>query len=323
MLCRVLAVPIEAGAGRAGCRLGPQALRAAGLLARLREAGHSVEDLGVVRPGLAAAVAHPNRTLKGLPQVAAWLPAIAKAAERAGEGALPIFLGGDHVMTAGTLAGTARLAARRRRPLFVLWLDAHPDFHTLDTTTSGNLHGVPLAYASGRPGFEGYFPRLDAAIDPSRICVLGARSIDPAEQRGLMEAGVLVHDMRALTERGVVPLLAAFLARVAAENGMLHVSLDADFLDPAIAPGVGTPVGAGVNVQDALLIMDTLRDSGRVTSLDLVELNPLLDEGGRTAALLVDLTARLVGQEAREKGDNSSGDFIDDRPAQSRTVRQR
>lgn len=301
MLCRIVSVPIEEGAGRAGCKFGPDALRAAGLVSRLLEAGHEVVDLGPVRPGPVMPMSHPNAVLTALPEIAAWLPAIADVAERASDGALPIFLGGDHAMSAGTVPGIARAAARAGRPLFVLWLDAHPDFHTLDTTTSGHLHGVPLAYASGRPGFDGYFPKLDATVDPSRICVLGARSIDPAERRALAEAGVLVHDMQELAEQGAVPLLKAFLARVAAENGLLHVSLDADFLDPAVAPAVGTPVRGGVSARGARLIMNTLRDSGLVSSLDLVELNPLLAGNGETASLLVDLTVRLVGREQADE----------------------
>ena len=122
----------------------------------------------------------------------------------------------------------------------MLWLDAHPDFHTLDTSVSGNLHGVPLAYVTGLPGFSGYFPELSGPIDPSRICMLGIRSVDEAEHRALAGAGVTVHGMDAIRTQGIAPLLSAFLARVAAENGLLHVSLDVDFLDPSIAPAVGT-----------------------------------------------------------------------------------
>jgi arginase len=181
----------------------------------------------------------------------------------------------------------------------VLWLDAHPDFHTLDTTVSGNLHGVPLAYASGRPGFNGYFPDLPVAVDPARICVMGLRSVDPAERRALNEAGVTVHDMRTIDEHGVAPLLRAFLALVEKANGLLHVSLDVDFLDPA--PAVGTTVPGGATFREAHLVMEMLSDSGLVSSLDLVELNPFLDERGRTATLMVDLTASLMGRRIMDR----------------------
>ena len=184
---------------------------------------------------------------------------------------------------------------------FVLWLDAHPDFHTLDTTASGNLHGVPLAYACGRPGFAGAFPPLAAAVDPTRVCVLGLRSVDPAERAALRDAGVTVHDMRAVDEHGVAPLLRAFLAPIAAAGGMLHVSLDVDFLDPMIAPAVGTTVPGGATFREAHLVMEMLHDSGLVTSLDVVELNPFLDERGRTATLMVDLVASLMGRSIMDR----------------------
>lgn len=301
MHCNLIGIPLQDGAGRMGCEMGPSALRTAGLAAALTELGHTVADLGTVVPSQPAAGKHPNVALKALPEIAAWTKAIAEAAYAASANAMPIFLGGDHALSAGTLSGVARRAAETGRPLFVLWLDAHPDFHTLDTTTSGNLHGVPLAYASGLPGFEGYYPRLPAPVDPKRICTLGLRSVDPAERRALTEAGVTVHDMRSIDEHGLAPLLRAFLDRVAAENGLLHVSLDVDFLDPAIAPAVGTTVPGGATFREAHLAMEMLHDSGLVTSLDLVELNPFLDERGRTAILMVDLTASLMGRRIMDR----------------------
>lgn len=284
-----------------GCEMGPSALRTAGLIATLKELGHGVEDLGAVRPAAAPSISHPNLALKALPEISAWTAAIAEAAYEASAHAMPIFLGGDHSISAGTLAGVTRRAAQSGRPLFVLWLDAHPDFHTLDTTASGNLHGVPLAYASGQPGFAGYFPDLPATVDPTRICTLGLRSVDPAERLALQAAGVTVHDMRRIDEHGIAPLLRAFLERITEENGMLHVSLDVDFLDPSIAPAVGTTVPGGATFREAHLVMEMLHDSGLVTSLDLVELNPFLDERGRTATLMVDLTASLMGRRIMDR----------------------
>jgi arginase len=257
--------------------------------------------MGQVVPTPKEELAHPNKALKALPAIAAWTAALADAAYQMGADAVPIFLGGDHSMSAGTVSGIARRAAELGKPLFVLWLDAHPDFHTLDTTTSGNLHGVPLAYASGLSGFDGYFPRLQAKVSPERICAIGIRSVDPAERVALAEAGVVVHDMRAIDEHGIAPLLRAFLERVAAEGGMLHVSFDVDFLDPAIAPAVGTTVPGGATFREAHLVMEMLHDSGLVTSLDLVELNPFLDERGRTATLMVDLTASLMGRRIMDR----------------------
>jgi arginase len=301
MLCRIVGAPVQDGAGRMGCEMGPSALRTAGLAATLLDLGHEVEDLGAVQARRADVAVHGNLALKALPQIVGWTEAIADAAYRAAEDAMPIFLGGDHSISAGTLSGVARRAAETGRPLFVLWLDAHPDFHTLDTTASGNLHGVPLAYASGRPGFAGYYPELTAPVDPSRICVMGLRSVDPAERRALAEAGVTVHDMRAIDEHGIGRLLGAFLKRVSDENGLLHLSFDVDFLDPSIAPAVGTTVPGGATFREAHLVMEMLSDSGLVTSLDLVELNPFLDDRGRTAILMVDLTASLMGRRIMDR----------------------
>ncbi|WP_269931721.1 arginase [Aminobacter sp. HY435] len=301
MHCKILGAPVQDGAGRMGCEMGPSALRTAGLGAALLELGHTVTDLGTVEPRPAEVPKHANSALKSLPEIVAWTTAIAEAAYAASDNAMPIFLGGDHSMSAGTLSGVARRAAEQGRPLFVLWLDAHPDFHTLETTASGNLHGVPLAYASGLAGFEGYFPALAATVDPRRVCTLGIRSVDPAERLALTKAGVTVHDMRSIDEHGLAPLLRAFLERVAAENGLLHVSLDVDFLDPAIAPAVGTTVPGGATFREAHLAMEMLHDSGLVSSLDLVELNPFLDERGRTAILMVDLTASLMGRRIMDR----------------------
>ena len=301
MRCRILGAPVQDGAGRLGCEMGPSALRTAGLVSALTELGHQVEDLGTVQPGAVQPILHGNAALKALPEIVAWTAAIAEAAYQASKDAMPIFLGGDHAISAGTLSGVARRAAETGRPLFVLWLDAHPDFHTLDTTASGNLHGVPLAYASGLPGFTGFFPDLPVRVEPKRICTLGLRSVDTAERQALNEAGVTVHDMRAIDEHGIAPLLRAFLARVAEENGLLHVSLDVDFLDPSIAPAVGTTVPGGATLREAHLVMEMLSDSGLVTSLDLVELNPFLDERGRTATLMVDLTASLMGRRIMDR----------------------
>ena len=302
MHCRIVGAPVQDGAGRMGCEMGPSALRTAGIVTTLKDLGHEVEDLGAVQPAAFHSAPHSNASLKALPQISAWIAAIAEAAYRAADdGAMPIFLGGDHSISAGTLSGVARRAKENDRPLFVLWLDAHPDFHNLDSTTSGNLHGVPLACACGRPGIAGFFPDLPVAIEPARICTLGLRSVDPAERRALCEAGVTVHDMRAIDEYGIAPLLRAFLKRVADENGLLHVSLDVDFLDPSIAPAVGTTVPGGATFREAHLAMEMLSDSGLVSSLDLVELNPFLDERGRTATLMVDLTASLMGRRIMDR----------------------
>ncbi len=284
-----------------GCDMGPSAYRAAGIAAALRDLGHEVVDQGNLAPKPLATAPHANGAIKALDEVAGWTRAIAEVAYACGADSVPIFLGGDHSMSAGTLTGMARRAKENGRPFFVLWLDAHTDFHTLTSTQSGNLHGVPIAYATGRPGFEGFFPSNDAPVEPSQICMMGIRSVDPAERGPLREAGVLVHDMRSIDENGVAKLLSGFLERVAAANGHLHVSLDVDFLDPGIAPGVGTTVPGGATFREAHLIMELLHDSGLVSSVDLAELNPFLDERGKTALLMVDLVASLMGRQVLDR----------------------
>jgi arginase len=267
----------------------------------LRNLGYTVEDRGNITPAPLREIRHANQAIKALPETVAWTEAIAEAAYRAGREGMPIFIGGDHSLSAGSMTGLARRAAEEGREFFVLWLDSHPDFHTLETTTSGNLHGVPMAYATGHEGFDGYFPKVDAPIKPQNVCMIGIRSVDPAERAALAVAGATVHDMRAIDENGVAPLLDAFLKRVAAVDGILHVSFDVDFLDPGIAPGVGTTVPGGATFREAHLIMEMLHDSGLVSSLDLVELNPFLDERGRTALLMVDLVSSLMGRRVLDR----------------------
>jgi arginase len=294
MDCRIIGAPVDAGTQHKGCAGGPRALRDAGLAAALSELGHGVADLGDVVPPAAAPIMHPNAAIRALGEVAAWTSALSRAAAQVD--GFPIFLGGDHSISAGVMAGLARRAEQGGRRLFVVWLDAHPDFHTLDTTRSGNLHGVPLAYATGQPGFEGYLPRLDVAVAPERVCALGLRHVEADENAALAKANVLAFDMTDVDRRGIPALLEPFLERVRRDNGLLHVSLDADVLDPSIAPGVGTPVPGGMTFREAHLTMELLCESGLPSSLDIVELNPLLDRDGITARLLVDLAASLMGR---------------------------
>jgi arginase len=281
--------------------MGPSAFRAAGLAAALTDLGYEVIDRGNLAIPPARPIHHGNAALKSLGEIVAWTEAIAEATYEASAEGMPIVLGGDHSLAAGTLSGLSRRAAEAEREFFVLWLDAHPDFHTLESTRSGNLHGVAMAYATGQPGFADVFPPLTAPIRPENICMMGIRSVDAAERAALRTLGAIVHDMRAIDEQGVAPLLYRFLQQVAAARGILHVSFDVDFLDPAIAPGVGTTVPGGATFREAHLVMEMLHDSGLVASLDLVELNPFLDERGRTALLMVDLVASLMGRSVMDR----------------------
>jgi arginase len=280
--------------------MGPAAYRVAGLAATLAELGHKVSDHGDVVPGPAPALHCANPAVHHLGEIVAWTAALAAAARAGMAAGLPIFLGGDHALSLGTVSGVAGHAAALGRPLFVLWLDAHTDFHSVETTQSGNLHGTPMAYIAGREGFAP-FPPFPAPVPGENICMFGIRSVDPAEHDALLARDIEINDMRVLDERGIIAPLREFLGRVAAANGLLHVSLDVDFLDPAIAPAVGTTVPGGTTFREAHLVMELLHESGLVSSLDLVELNPFLDDRGRTARLMVDLVGSLMGRKVFDR----------------------
>ena len=301
MECTLIGAPLQIGAGQLGCEMGPSALRIAGLRTALEELGHEVKDTGNISPRPFDEMAHPNAAVHHLGETVAWIEALSAAAYEHSEAGMSIFLGGDHAISAGTVAGLARRAAERGRPLFVLWLDAHTDFHSLETTVSGNLHGTPVAYYTGQPGFDGYFPPLANPVPAENVCMIGIRSVDPAERAAIGRTGITVHDMRVIDEHGVGVLVRNFIERVQAAGGLLHVSFDVDFLEPDIAPAVGTTVPGGATFREAHLIMEMLHDSGLVTSLDIVELNPFLDERGKTAKLLVDLVSSLMGKRVMDR----------------------
>lgn len=291
--CILQGAPLDCGKIRRGCIMGPDAYRTAGLAEALCSLGHTVTDIGNIAPVPFTDTPHPK--LHRLSETIAWTHALADATEAAFLRGLPITMGGDHALAAGTVLGAMRYAAAQERPLFVLWLDAHSDFHTLESTDSGNLHGTPMAYITGRGEFPDW-PALPAPVPFENIAMVGLRSVDPAEKAALQDTAITRVDMREIDETGIARPLGAFLERVAAVDGMLHVSLDVDFLDPAAAPAVGTTVPGGATVREGHLVMEMLNDSGLMTSLDLVELNPFLDERGRTAELMVDLAASAMGR---------------------------
>lgn len=289
----LIGAPVDSGKDRKGCIMGPDAFRTARLGETLAGLGHTVTDLGNLAAQDTDIADHAH--LVALPQTVGWTRTLHCAALDAAAKGLPIFLGGDHSLALGTVTGIADHAAKQGKTLFVLWLDAHSDFHTPLTTDSGNLHGTPVAYFTGRAGFDA-FPAVSNPVPTDQICMIGLRSVDPAEHAALADTDMHIADMRAIDEGGIRAPLADFLDRVIAADGLLHVSLDVDFLDPDIAPAVGTTVPGGATLREAHLVMEMLHDSGRITSLDLVELNPFMDERGKTASLMVDLTASLLGR---------------------------
>ena len=297
----LIGAPIDSGQKRAGCLMGPAAYRVAGLAREIAAEGHGVEDWGDLALPQLRDVACSNPAVHSLQETVGWAEILMDRVDDAlSQGGFPIIMGGDHSLALGSAAGAAAFAARSDRPLFLLWLDAHSDFHTPMTTTSGNLHGTPLAYIAGREGFDA-FPPFPLPVPGHRICMFGIRSVDPAEQAAMQERDIFINDMRVIDERGLVSPLREFLDRVRAESGMLHVSLDVDFLDPSIAPAVGTTVPGGATFREAHLVMELLHESGLVTSLDLVELNPFLDDRGMTARLMVDLVGSLMGKKVFDR----------------------
>lgn len=297
----LIGAPIDSGQKRPGCLMGPAAYRVAGIAREIGAEGHGVEDWGDLALPDLPPVSCPNPAVHLLAETVGWTMALADRVDDAlSQGGFPIVMGGDHSLALGSAAGAAAFAERQGRPLYLLWLDAHSDFHTPLTTTSGNLHGTPLAYIAGRDGFDA-FPPFPAPVPAHRICMFGIRSVDPAEQAAMQECDIAINDMRVIDERGIVAPLREFLTRCREEGGMLHVSLDVDFLDPSIAPAVGTTVPGGATFREAHLVMELLHESGLVTSLDLVELNPFLDDRGMTARLMVDLVGSLMGKKVFDR----------------------
>ncbi|MGA0539168.1 arginase [Neotabrizicola sp. VNH66] len=297
----LIGAPIDSGQRRPGCLMGPAAYRVAGIAREIASELHQVEDWGDLALQDLPQVTCANLAVDQLAETVGWTRVLMGRVDDAlSQGGFPIVMGGDHSLALGSAAGAAAYAERQGRPLFLLWLDAHSDFHTPLTTTSGNLHGTPLAYINGRDGFDA-FPPFPAPVPAERICMFGIRSVDPAEQAAMQERDIQINDMRVIDERGIVAPLREFLTAVRAAGGMLHVSLDVDFLDPSIAPAVGTTVPGGTTFREAHLVMELLHESGLVTSLDLVELNPFLDDRGMTARLMVDLVGSLMGKKVFDR----------------------
>jgi arginase len=292
----LVGAPTDIGAGHLGARMGPEALRIAGLPQALAARGIDVADRGNLE-GPRNPWLPPVQGYRHLDEVVAWNRAVMEAVEaELAQGRLPIMLGGDHCLGIGSITAVARHCRAAGKRLRVLWLDAHADFNTSDVTPSGNIHGMPVSCLCGigpRPLVElgGEAP----AVQASQVRQIGIRSVDPGEKRLIKEHGLDVYDMRYIDEVGMKRVMEEALHGVD-DNTHLHVSFDVDFLDPSIAPGVGTTVPGGPNYREAQLVMEMIADSGRMGSLDIVELNPVLDTRNQTALLAVDLVESLFGK---------------------------
>ncbi len=292
----LIGAPTDIGAGHRGALMGPDALRIAGLAEALVARGIEVVDRGnLAGPG--NPWQPPVDGYRHLDQVVAWNRAVMEAVgAELREGRLPIMLGGDHCLGIGSITAVARHCRDTGKQLRVLWLDAHADFNTHEVTPSGNIHGMPVACLCGI-GPEA-LTRLGGsapALRPAEVRQVGIRSVDEGEKRLVKQHGLDVYDMRYIDEVGMKRTMEEALAGVDA-NTHLHVSFDVDFLDPSIAPGVGTTVPGGPNYREAQLVMEMIADSGRMGSLDIVELNPLLDNRNETARVSVELVESLFGK---------------------------
>ena len=300
----LLGAPIDIGASQRGTLMGPAALRTAGLVTVLDGLACEVRDHGDVSIRDVVELADvPPDNARHYREIQSWTREVsARAYELARSGATPIFLGGDHTLSMGSVNGMARHWREAGRELFVLWLDAHADYNTPATTITGNMHGMSAAFLCGEPGLDhllGLEPR--ASIDPDQLELFGIRSIDKLEKDLLRHRRVSTADMRQIDEFGVGVLIRRVIDKVRARDGVLHLSFDVDFLDPGLAPGVGTTVPGGATYREAHLVMEMLHDSGLVQSVDVVELNPFLDERGRTARTAVELIGSLFGQQITDR----------------------
>ncbi len=292
----LIGAPTDIGAGARGASMGPEALRVAGIQSTLEGHGLQVVDRGNLA-GPANPWLPPVNGYRHLDEVTAWNRAVHEAVHaELTQGRLPILLGGDHCLGIGSISAVARHCRDTGKKLRVLWLDAHADFNTNGLTPSGNIHGMPVACLCGHgPQSLIEIGGVVPAIHPKVVRQIGIRSVDQGEKRFVHEVGLEVFDMRYIDEMGMRHTMELALATLDA-NTHLHVSFDVDFLDPDIAPGVGTTVPGGPTYREAQLCMEMIADTGRLASLDVVELNPALDLRNKTAELAVDLIESLFGK---------------------------
>jgi arginase len=288
----IIGAALDLGAGRRGVDMGPSAIRYAGLSERLERAGIAVEDRGNVESALAETRASGSDRARFLAEILSACTRIAGEVERVREETLlPLVLGGDHSIAIGTLSGLAAGAG----PGGVLWLDAHGDLNTPETTPTGNVHGMPLAAVLGLCGASFAADGLQLpAVEPARVALVGVRTLDPGEREAVKDLGVAVYTISDLDRRGVEPVLEEALERVTG-GAFVHVSIDLDVVDPEVAPGVGDPVRGGLSYREAHLALELVAEAGVLDSLELAEVNPIRDHENATAKVAVELAASALG----------------------------
>jgi len=294
----IIGVPLDLGAGRRGVDMGPSAIRVAGIGQRLTLLGYQVEDLDNVAVYQPESLPAGSHRIRYLPQIAETCTCLARLVARVAEQKMvPLVLGGDHSVAMGTVAGMSRHFRKQKKAMGLIWIDAHADMNTPETSPSGNVHGMPLACLIGMGPRElthiyGYTPK----VDPSRVALVGVRDVDQLEKPHVRNSVVRVFTMRDIDERGMRVIMEEAIQIASAGTNGFHVSLDMDVVDPREAPGVGTPVRGGITYREAHLAMELLCDSHRMVSMELVEVNPVTDEANRTAILAVELAMSAMGK---------------------------
>jgi arginase len=295
---RVIGIPLDLGQSRRGVDMGPSAVRVAGLEARLEALGHVVEDAGNVSVAIAEQKKEGDAHAKYLKEITATCTKHAELVLKTLEaGKVPVVLGGDHSVAAGTVAGVAEFYRRQEQKIGLVWIDAHSDINTPATSPSGNVHGMPLAAIMGLGPPElsniyGFSPK----VLPENCVIVGARDVDATEKENIRRAGVEVFTMRDIDERGMRVVMEEALRMAGRGTAGYHISLDMDWIDPEDAPGVGTPVRGGATYREAHLAMEIIADHARMLSFEIVEVNPVIDEHNRTADLAVELTLSAFGK---------------------------
>ena len=295
---RVIGVPLDLGQSRRGVDMGPSAVRVAGLEARLEELGHEVEDGGNVAVAIPEQKKEGDASAKYLKEITATCTKLADLVLKTLEaGKVPLCLGGDHSMAAGTVSGVAEFYRRQQQRIGLIWIDAHTDINTPDSSPSGNVHGMPLAalmglWQSDLGNIYGFSPK----VSPENCVLVGVRDIDAVEKENVRRAGIGVFTMRDIDERGMRTVMEEALRIAGRGTAGYHISLDMDWVDPEDAPGVGTPVRGGATYREAHLAMEIIADHGRMLSMEIVEVNPVIDEHNRTANLAVELALSAFGK---------------------------
>ena len=294
----IIGAPLDLGAGRRGVDMGPSAMRVANINKRVASLGYEVEDLGNVPVEQPESLPEGPRHAKYLPQIAATCQRLATMVEQVfDEDKAPLVLGGDHSIAIGTVAGMARYFRKKKKRMGLLWIDAHADMNTPQTSPSGNVHGMPLACCIGLGPEEltkllGFAPK----VHPRNVGLVGLRNVDILERPHVRESGVRVFTMRDIDERGLRAVMEEAIGIATNGTAGFHLSLDMDYVDPQYAPGVGTPVKGGATYREAHLAMEMICDSGQMVSMEVVEVNPVIDEVNRTADLAVELVMSALGK---------------------------